>query len=324
MDTIEPGVALTYTRNSGGHKLRSSIAKLYEHNEADYIATFAGAQEAIFCISHALLQPGDTVVAITPIFEPLIKTAAEIGCTIELVPLLAKNRWLLDLRTIEQKIRSGCRLLILNFPHNPTGAMITQDELDSLITLCRENNCWLLSDEVFRGLEYDPENRLPAATDRYPRAISVSVFSKAFALPGLRIGWISCQNKALINRVMEIKSCLSICNSFLDESLAIRILPHYELIWERNRELLHHNLQKINAFMAQNSADFRFIPPDAGCTVFPLLRNQTSVESYAQKLVEEHNLLVLPARLFLSDLNAFRLGFGYRENPDHLVAIAFS
>ncbi|MEN8219227.1 MAG: pyridoxal phosphate-dependent aminotransferase [Pseudomonadota bacterium] len=155
--------------------------------------TTSGAQEGIYCCIHALLEKNDKVLAITPVFEPLISTAKEIGCHIIIQSLEPKKVWELDLSQLETNLKQGIKLLIINFPHNPTGAMLTFQQLKQIISLCDKYDCWLLSDEVFRGLEHDESKRLPHVADIYPKGISIGVLSKSFALPGIRV------NASMIN-----------------------------------------------------------------------------------------------------------------------------
>ncbi len=314
---FEPQEALTYSSIQGNEILRSKIAELYDHNSLEKIATFAGAQEAIFCATHSLVEAGDKVVAITPIFEPLIKTAQDIGCEIELISLQANNQWQLDLNQLEDAINDGCKLLILNFPHNPTGAMISKEQLLQIINICERNNCWILSDEVFRGLEHKPEDRLPAVSDLYEKSISISVLSKAFALPALRIGWISCQNKKSLDQTLQVKDYLSICNSLYDEVLASRVVPHNEQIWERNQLLLTRNLERLNQHFENHQNKFKLIQPQAGCTTFPIIKNDQTTAEFSEELLRSKNIMLLPNELFLTELNGFRLGFGHVHHVEH-------
>ncbi len=314
---FDPQKELGYTTTCGDELLRTAIAALYDHKDSNHIATFTGAQEAIYCSMHALLEPGDKVVAITPIFEPLINTARDLNCDIQFILLQVEDEWRLDINKIEDAIKSGCKLLALNYPHNPTGSMISKEQLFQIIKICDNNNCWILSDEVFRGLEHDPVDRLPAIVDAYPKALSISVMSKAFALPAIRIGWISCQDKAILERALEVKDYLSICNSLLDEQLVLQVLPHYETIWQRNRKLILGHLKQLVNFMEQRQAKFKLIKPQAGCTAFPILHGEQTATEYCDQLIRSKNLMVLPDELFLSTVNGFRLGFGYAHQTDH-------
>ena len=308
---------LGYAAVAGDESLRLAIAGIYQHQDPQQIACFVGAQEAIFCSLVSLLQPKDKVVAITPIFAPLIATAEEIGCQLQLISLDAKQQWQLDLDELEAAIKANCKLLVLNFPHNPTGAMISEQQLEHIIQLCAENDCWILSDEVFRGLEHDPHDRLPAVADRYAKAISIGVLSKAFALPALRVGWVSCQDQQLLTRMLQVKTAGSICGSRIDELIATKVITQHEKIWQENRRRLNKNFQSLASFMAQHNDLFDFAAPKAGCVCFPILKNQTADE-LSKQLIEDDRLMILANDLFLTELNGFRLSFGYQANLEYL------
>ena len=320
-ELLDPQLPLGFTDNQGGAYLRTAIAGLYPQLPAHHVATFAGAQEAIFCVSHSLLEAGDKVVAITPVFEPILHTALEIGCQIEQVSLLPENGWQLDMNALESAIQAGCKCLLLNFPHNPTGAMISKGTLLKIIDLCDTHGVWILSDEVFRGLEHDPGDRLPPVAEIYPRAISIGVLSKAFALPALRVGWVVCQQASLVERATDIKTHLSICNSLMDEKIATRVLPHHEEIWDRNRALIAENLESLEQLALHIQDQFQYIKPQAGCCCFMLLNSAVPAKVYASELVENKNLLVMPGDLFLTAMNGFRLGFGYRGHAQYFTAL---
>ncbi len=321
---LDDQLELGYASLQGDLRLREAITTLYEHENPDEIATFVGAQEAIFCAMYSLLKAKDKVVAISPIFAPLIATAEEIGCEIDLVSLTpTKDKWVLDLAQLEASIKADCKLLIINFPHNPTGAMLTEDELLKIIDICDQNNCWILSDEVFRGLEFKPEQRLPAVADLYPQAISIGVLSKSFATPAIRIGWISCQDKMIIERMIEIKSSFSICTSHIDEQFAIHIILQHEKVWERSRNKVLNNFSNFDRNVTKSHLLSRFIKPQAGCVCFPLLNDAILASDFSEELIQNKNLMTLPADLFISSHNGIRLGFGY-DNNSHLISSIFS
>ncbi len=322
IDRFDPQQKLDHATTLGDLGLREAITTLYDHNDINRIATFAGAQEAIFCSIQALLEPNDTVAAITPIFEPLFDTAQDIGCEIKFIPLIANQHWEIDLHKLEEIVSAGCELLIINFPNNPTGAMISENELRQIIEICDKNNCWILSDEVFRGLEYNQEDQLPSVADLYPKAISIGVISKAYALPAIRIGWINCQDQSIIGRAINIKLSLSICNSLLDEKLATSVIQNHTKIWDRNRKLIKNNFDQLKTFMSENDSTLNFVLPEAGSVCFPLLNGNNSALDFSENLIKKHKLTVLPNTLFSTKENGFRFGFGYDYNITHLQHLA--
>ena len=195
--------------------------------------------------------------------------------------------------------------------------MISKEQLLQIINICERSNCWILSDEVFRGLEHNPDDRLPAVSDLYEKAISISVLSKAFALPALRVGWISCQNKQILDKTLQVKDYLSICNSLFDEKVATKLIPHHDRIWEKNRLLLIENLEQLNRHFEKYQNKFKLIQPQAGCTIFPIINAIQTAAEFSEQLIQSKNLMLLPNKLFLSKLNGFRLGFGYDHHIDH-------
>ncbi len=195
-DSILQNVNLGFAPDAGTVALRQTLVDChYENISIGDVVTHAGAQEALFCAFYAILKEGDQVLAVAPIFEPLVQIPLNIGCDVSYVHLQADNDWALDFDEVEANFKQGCKLFIINFPHNPTGTTLTEKDLKQLVALCKKYNVWLLSDEVFRGLERSPDYRLQAVADIYDKGISVGVISKAFAIPGIRIGWLVCKNK---------------------------------------------------------------------------------------------------------------------------------
>ena len=304
-----------YDSVQGDAPLREAITEhLFTQVRAQQIITTCGAQEAIFCLNHALLQPGDHVVALTPLFEPLKAIPQHLGCQITDVPLLPENHWQPVVQDIQAAVTPNTKLLVINFPHNPTGTHIDVDTLDAIIEICKANDCWLFSDEVFRGLEHDPSKRLPAVADVYARGISLNVMSKAFALPALRLGWLACQNQQLRNRILQIKAQLSICCSRLDAHVSTQIIPHHEAIYARNTEIINDNKNRLQPLMNLNP-NVQWVAPTAASTCFPLLKHIDS-EVFTQQLMQTYKKLVLPKGLFLTEANGFRLALGFRNSQE--------
>ena len=185
------GLKLGYTESPGLPLLRAEVARLYESVGAENVLMFAGAEEAIFVTLNTLLTPADHAIVTWPAYQSLYEVARGTGASVDLLPLDEGHGWELDLDALRQQMRPETRLIVVNFPHNPTGALVDRECFDALVALARDAGCWLFSDEVYRGLEYDQALRLPAAVDLYERAISLGVMSKTFALAGLRIGWIA-------------------------------------------------------------------------------------------------------------------------------------
>ena len=301
-------VNLGFAADEGTQVLRTALAEnLYASILPGQVITHAGAQEALFCAFNALLNKGDKVLAVAPIFEPLVQIPINIGCEVDYVHLNENKAWALDLDQVEQHFKAGCRLFIINFPHNPTGAMITQDELKHIIALCEKYDVWLLSDEVFRGLEHRPEYQLPAVADIYAKGISVGVISKAYAVPGIRVGWLVCKNSVLREKVLDVKGYLSICNSQVDECLATTILQKHQLLLNRNLKIILENKHLLKQLISIAGETVSINIPNAGCCAFALVNDS---EALVNKIAKDRQFMLYPASLFKTDVSGVRIGFG--------------
>ena len=221
---------------------------------------------------------------------------------------------------VSAAIRPNTKLISINFPHNPTGKVLERERFDALVDLCRRHGIWLFSDEVYRGLTVEGKPVLPAAADAYERGLSLGVMSKAYGLPGLRIGWIACRDHGVISKMERMKHYLSICNAGPSESLAKIALLNADRILDRNNRLIASNLVKLKALFAEFEHLFDWYTPDGGCVCYPRYKGRDGVENFAHDLVERSGVLLLPASLYRSDLNStpndrFRIGFG-RTNID--------
>ena len=211
---------LGYTETFGAADLREVIAQMYAACDSRQVLCFAGASEGIFAAHKVLLDSDSHAIAITPNYQSHESLPLAI-CATTGIALDADDNWSLDIDRIAQAIRPNTRLITINFPHNPTGAILPRERLDALIGLCRKHGIYLLSDEIFNGLGRSDARHLPYITDLYERGLSLNVTSKAYGLPGLRIGWIACADTELLQRMERVKHYLSICNSAPSERLAL-------------------------------------------------------------------------------------------------------
>lgn len=315
---------LGYTETFGAPAVRETIAATYEQVQADELLCFAGAEEGVYAAMHALLTRDDHAVVVTPSYQSLESVPLTL-CAVTGIALDAENDWALDIAALEGALRPNTRVVTINFPHNPTGKVLDRELYDRLIELCRQRGIYLFSDEVYRLLERDPSARLPQAADVYERALSLGVLSKAYGLPGLRIGWIACRDRALLSRMERIKHYLSICNSAPSEMLAKIALEAREAILERNRAIIESNLHVLAGFMGDHADLFEWQTPDGGCIGYPRYKGADGVERFTQRLVEEAGVLLLPASIYRSALgetprDRFRVGYGRTDMPEALDA----
>ncbi|WP_223787713.1 pyridoxal phosphate-dependent aminotransferase [Marinicella meishanensis] len=300
---------LHYEAVQGHPQLRAMLCQhLYPSLSANDVVLTAGAQEGIFLVMQALLKPGDEVITFSPGFEPLAQVAADAGAQVKILPLVADQGWHIDWPALEQALSDAPRLLVINFPHNPTGAQLSEGDLRRLVNLCEQRGCWLLADEVFRGLEHAGTARLSNAAELYDRAISMGVVSKALALPGVRLGWLAAQSQSLRDQLLVVKSHVSICQSSLDAHLCQAIVPHMATLWRRKVAIIEQNKALLNQRL-QEHPKFHWQAPQAAATAFIQYRGD-DLERLLQKWAADWGWLVLPNAVFLTDEAGFRLTLG--------------
>ena len=218
------GLRLGYTESTGHPLLRAEIASLYDTIEPDDVLVFAGAEEAIFCVASTVIGPGDHAVVTFPGYQSLYEVARAAGGDVTLLELREDEGWSLDLGQLRAALRPTTRLVVVNAPHNPTGMLPDHEAWRELIALCADAGIHLLADEVYRYLEFDPDDRLVAGADALPLGLSLGVMSKSFAMAGLRIGWLASHDRALLGRIAALKDYTTICSSAPSEILALMAL----------------------------------------------------------------------------------------------------
>ena len=272
-----------------------------------------GAAEALYLLFHSLLDPGDAAAVVWPAFEPLIRIAPTSGTDVQLIPLDPASGWQLDIDDVRRALSQRTRVLVVNYPHNPTGATLDAGTMVELVELAGERGITLLSDEVYRLLEYDDATRLPAAVDLAERAVSVGVMSKSFGLAGLRIGWIACRDAKLRERVLTLKDYTSVCASAPAEVLATAALRAKDKVIGRCLDIVTDNLRHVDAFLAARSDLIEWSRPTGGTVGYPRLVPPWPIEEFVDDLVREHGVLLLPGAVFDDPANRFRLGLGRRS-----------
>lgn len=301
---------LGYTDSQGHPLLRQEVAVLYETLSADDVL-IAAPEEAIFIAMNVLLESGDHVIVTFPGYQSLYEIAQALGCSVTRWTLeVREGEWALDFDQLAEAITPRTRMLVINFPHNPTGYLPTRAQLDQIIELARDHDLVLFSDEMYRLLEYEPGTRLPAVCDVYGDGISLSGLSKTFALPGLRIGWLATANSDLLAKLQVYKDYTTICSSAPSEVLAIIALRAREQIKDRSLDIIQNNLRLVEAFFAEHEDWLRWLRPQAGSVAFPHLSRDAEIELFCDNALREQGVMIVPGTLFDYPGNHFRLGLG--------------
>jgi aspartate/methionine/tyrosine aminotransferase len=317
---------LGYTETWGTPPLRAAIASTYETCAADDVLVFAGAEEAIYWLMRLLAGPGDHLVVTVPNYQAIETLPLANGADVTGVLLDPLDGWRLDVDAVRAALRPSTTAVVVNVPNNPTGALPDQATWRALAELCDEAGVRLVSDEVYRGIELDSARTLPQAADLLPAAVSVNVMSKAYGLPGLRVGWVACRDHALLEALERHKHYTSICDAGPSEFLATVALRARDQVLARTRGIVAANLPVFDAFFARHPDLFEWAAPDGGCVAFPRYLGADGVEDFCRDLVETEGVLLLPASIYASELarvpaDRFRIGVGRRDPEPALEAL---
>jgi aspartate/methionine/tyrosine aminotransferase len=305
---------LSYIETWGTENLREAVAGTYESIDAGHVLAFAGAQEAMFWTMQELVGPGDHAVVTVPCYQSMETVTLATGADASALLMRRENGWSLDLDELRGLLRPNTKLVAVNYPNNPTGYVPDMETFRDLVRLCDERGIRLFCDEVYRGIEVDRRRTLPQAADLSDTAISLNVASKSYGLPGLRVGWLACHDRGLLERLEKRKHYTSICNPGPSEYLAAIALRNRERVWDRNRGIVAANRPLWEAFFSRWADLFDWEPPVGGCVCFPRYRGG-DVDDFARRLVTKEGVVILPASVYYSELadtptDHFRVGLG--------------
>jgi len=311
---------LGYPLGWGSDELRAAVAGTYDQVDAEHVLCFSGAEEAIFWAMAVLLQRGDHAVVTVPNYQSMESVSIATGADVTGIRLHAEHDWALELDDIRRALRPDTKLVAVNFPNNPTGAVPEETTFRELVELCDERGIRLFSDEVYRGLEVEGSQPLPQAADISPTALSLNVMSKAYGLAGLRIGWVACRDRSILEKLERRKHYTTICNAGPSELLSTIALHNADKIRARNQAIIKENLPLYREFFVERWGElFDWKRPQGGCVSFPRYLGQEGAEDFCRTLLEQKGVCLLPPSIFRSELcevptDRFRMGIGHR-NP---------
>ncbi|HSO29515.1 MAG TPA: aminotransferase class I/II-fold pyridoxal phosphate-dependent enzyme [Candidatus Sulfomarinibacteraceae bacterium] len=312
---------LGYTESPGHPLLRREIAGLYETTTADDILVLSGAEEGIFAIVNVLLGPGDHAIVTWPGYQSLYEVARGCGADVTLHELREADGWAIDVEALRHQVTTRTRLIVINAPHNPTGMLPDRATFDAVVAIAAEAGARLLVDEVYRYLEFDEGDRLPAGVDAGRHVVSLGVMSKSFAMAGLRIGWLASRDPELLARVAAFKDYTTICASAPSEILALVGLRARDRVLARSRAIVLNNLARLDALFERWPGALSWIRPRGGSIGFPRLRPDLAIDRFSADLVETEGVLLLPGTRFGHDGNHFRIGFGRTDLPEAVAGL---
>jgi aspartate/methionine/tyrosine aminotransferase len=313
---------LGYTEYQGHPLLRREIAELYPGLGTDDIQVVV-PEEGIFLFMNAVLKPGDHVVCTFPGYQSLYQIARSLGCEVSTWEPHESKGWFFDPDDLGTLLTHNTRLVVVNFPHNPTGALPTVAQYRDVAERVRRTGAYLFSDEMYRYLEHEEEDTLPSGCEVYERGITLSGLSKSFGLPGLRTGWLAARDRDVLRRVSLLKDYITICHSAPSEILALIALQSRQEITGCQRQRVRKNLELLEDFVDEHSHLFTWNRPRGGpiCLVKAKEERVPDTLAFCQRLVRETGIMLVPSVMFQYGSHHVRFGFGRDNLPQALDAL---
>jgi len=303
---------LGYSQSNGTPELREEIRKLYPGSGLGQILVTSGSAEANFLLIWSRVDPDDEVVFMMPNYMQIWGLLGGFQARIKPFFLKEKLNWAPDLDELESLVTPKTKMIVVTNPNNPTGAILSPEEMKAIVCLAEKSGAWILADEVYRGAELD--GRLtPSFWGMTERVIITSGLSKAYGLPGLRLGWIVAPED-LILKTWPYHDYTTISPSLLSDRLARIALGRgtREKILARTRSILLRNFPVIESWLGKKAGIFHYVAPRAGAICYVRYNLAINSTELAERLIREKSVLIVPGDHFEMDRH-LRIGFGSDE-----------
>lgn len=310
-----PDLTLLYTEHRGSERLRALIAQDGEGLAADDVLVTTGAAGALFIIATSLLAPGDHIVVVRPNYGLNLETPRAIGCDISYIDLTFDEGFRLDVDRLAAEVRPETRIISITHPHNPSGILSDEAELRRLAQIAADNGSYLVVDETYRELCFGTMTPLAATLGSH--VISVSSLSKAYGVPGTRMGWLVVRNPALHELFLAGKEQIAICGSVVDEWIAEQILARKQAILADTLAEMRARRALVIEWMAGEDR-LEWNEPAGGVVGFVRMRGNPpgGTEGFYDRLLNTHGTYVAPGHWFDLPDRYFRLGFGWPQRGE--------
>jgi len=310
-------LVLSDGKSLGDDAVRQALADRFTGGDAGRVMTTSGSSEAMFLTMSSLLAAGDEVVVVEPVYQQLVAIARSLGCQIVPWPLRACS-FDADIGQLASLVTGRTSMIVVNFPHNPTGTTITRSEQQELVRIAARAGAYLVWDAAFEDITYGSDP-LPHPDREYERAITFGTFSKSYGLPGLRFGWCLAAPE-ILDSYIRIRDYVTLHLSVLVEFVAQRVLTHADALIADRRALATRNLGILASWLPER-ADLSWTPPRGGVSAAIRVEAADDVEELCRRVAEVHRVLVVPGTVFGPPLRRhIRLGFG-TETPDLLQGL---
>ena len=304
---------LTYGQTNGADKLRDAIATLYPDCNRDNVLVTNGSSEANFIFNISQVNPGDEIVIMVPNYMQIYGIAQAIGAKVKEFPLRAENLWKPDLDELRKTVSKKTRVITICNPNNPTGSVLEEDAMREIVEIASQVGAWIYADEVYRGAELDGQECL-SFRGMYDKVVVTGGLSKAYALPGLRLGWMV-GSEDVIAESWACHDYTSIAAGVLSNQIAELALEpgRRQTILNRNREILRNNLGIIKNWVDSHEGVFNLVDPKAGGMAFIKYERDINSTELIRRLREERSVLVIAGDYFGLD-GYIRIGFGTEKD----------
>ena len=297
---------LTYGDIEGAPEFRQGVCGLYRTLKVENIVPTHGASGASHHVFYSLIQPGDEVISIMPTYQQLYSIPESLGAKVKILNLTRENGYHVDLQALKELVTKHTRMICINNPNNPTGALLTEEELTGIVEIAGKVDAWVLCDEVYRHLTQRDE-WCPSIADLYQKGISVASMSKVFSLAGLRLGWIATHDRNAIRSFLSHRDYNLISCGMLDEAIAGIALSGAENILKRNRQIVRANLAILNQWV-NTQPHVSYVKPEAGTTALVYYDLDIPSRTFCEELFARTGAFVTPGECFELE-RCMRIGY---------------
>lgn len=312
---------LSYGDIEGLPEFRKGVCGLYKTLNIENIVPTHGASGANHHVFYSLISPGDRVVSIMPTYQQLYSIPESYGADVQILHLSKENNYLPDLEKLRRLVTPKTKMICINNPNNPTGALMSEQMLREIVDIARSADAWILCDEVYRHLSQE-DGWCPSIVDLYEKGISVSSMSKVFSLAGLRLGWIATHDMSVVKSCLSHRDYNLVSCGVFDEMLAAAALKHRDKLLERSRKIVRENLQILDDWVS-SEPHVSYVKPKAGTTALVYYDLDISSYEFCEEMYKKTGAFVTPGDCFEVP-HSMRIGYAYGKQDliDGLKAIS--
>jgi len=312
---------LSYGDIEGLPEFRKGVCGLYKTLNIENIVPTHGASGANHHVFYSLISPGDRVVSIMPTYQQLYSIPESYGADVQILHLSKENNYLPDLEKLRRLVTPETKMICINNPNNPTGALMSEQLLREIVEIARSADAWILCDEVYRHLSQE-DGWCPSIVDLYEKGISVSSMSKVFSLAGLRLGWIATHDMSVVKSCLSHRDYNLVSCGVFDEMLAAAALKHSDKLLERSRKIVRENLQILDDWVS-SEPHVSYEKPKAGTTALVYYDLDIPSYEFCEEMYKKTGAFVTPGDCFEVP-HSMRIGYAYGKQDliDGLKAIS--